>query len=115
MLIWNVQNATQNCRTSRGLTFRRLRRANNGEPLARSGKRGTASRKIVLWTKPNPQPPTGATMPLYEYICRKCHNKFDEVLTIKEHETKKLQCPKCQSTDLEKVIEPFFAKTARKT
>jgi putative FmdB family regulatory protein len=54
-------------------------------------------------------------MPLYEYICRKCQNKFGEVLTIKEHETKKPQCPKCQSTDLEKVIEPFFAKTARKT
>jgi putative FmdB family regulatory protein len=54
-------------------------------------------------------------MPLYEYICRKCRHKFDEVLTIKEHETKKPQCPKCQSTDLEKVIEPFFAKTASKT
>ena len=54
-------------------------------------------------------------MPLYEYRCRKCHKKFDEVLTIKEHETKKLHCPKCQSTDLEKVIEPFFARTASKT
>jgi putative FmdB family regulatory protein len=54
-------------------------------------------------------------MPLYEYICRKCHYKFDEVLTIKEHKKKKVQCPKCQSTDLEKVIESFFAKTASKT
>ena len=54
-------------------------------------------------------------MPLYEYICRNCHNKFDQVLTIKERDTKKLQCPKCQSIDLEKVIEPFFAKTASKT
>jgi putative FmdB family regulatory protein len=54
-------------------------------------------------------------MPLYEYICRNCDNKFDEVLTIKEHDSKKLQCPKCQSTDLEKVIEPFFAKTPSKT
>jgi putative FmdB family regulatory protein len=56
-----------------------------------------------------------SVMPLYEYICRSCHHKFDQVLTIKEHETKKLTCPKCQSTDLEKVIEPFFAKTASKT
>lgn len=55
------------------------------------------------------------SMPLYEYVCHKCHKKFGEVLTIKEHETKKLHCPKCQSTDLEKVIEPFFAKTASKT
>ena len=54
-------------------------------------------------------------MPLYEYLGRKCHKKFGEVLTLKEHETKKLHCPKCQSTDLEKVIEPFFARTASKT
>ena len=93
----------------------RIVAANKGELLARSGKRRTGFRKIVSYTKPNPQPPTGPTMPLYEYICRNCRNKFDEVLTIKEHETKKLQCPKCQSTDLEKVIEPFFAKTASKT
>jgi hypothetical protein len=38
-----------------------------------------------------------------------------EGLTTKEHDTKKLQCQKCKSTDLEKVIEPFFEKTASKT
>ncbi|MGA7394341.1 MAG: FmdB family zinc ribbon protein [Terrimicrobiaceae bacterium] len=54
-------------------------------------------------------------MPLYEYVCRKCTNKFAEVSTIKEYETKKVSCPRCQSTDLEKVIEPFFAKTVSKT
>jgi putative FmdB family regulatory protein len=54
-------------------------------------------------------------MPSYEYVCRNCQNKFSEVLTIKEHETKKVHCPKCQSTDLERVIGPFFAKTASKT
>jgi putative FmdB family regulatory protein len=54
-------------------------------------------------------------MPLYEYVCRSCGEKIAEVLTIKEHDTKKVQCPKCQSTELEKIIEPFFAKTARKS
>jgi putative FmdB family regulatory protein len=54
-------------------------------------------------------------MPLYEYVCRKCNHPFAEVLSVKEHETKKMHCPKCKSADLEKVIEPFFAKTARKT
>ena len=29
-------------------------------------------------------------MPLYECICKTCHRKFGEVLTIKEHETKKV-------------------------
>jgi putative FmdB family regulatory protein len=54
-------------------------------------------------------------MPLYEYACRKCGKKFSEVLTIKEHDTKKVRCPKCQTKEVEKVIEPFFAKTARKS
>lgn len=54
-------------------------------------------------------------MPLYEYVCRTCGEKIAEVLTMKEHDTKKVQCPKCQSTELEKIIEPFFAKTARKS
>jgi len=54
-------------------------------------------------------------MPLYEYICKKCGKKFSEVLTIKEYGTKKVQCPKCRSQDLEHVIEPFFAKTSSKT
>jgi putative FmdB family regulatory protein len=54
-------------------------------------------------------------MPLYEYACRKCGEKFSEVLTIKEHDRKKVQCPKCQSSEVQKVIEPFYAKTARKS
>lgn len=54
-------------------------------------------------------------MPLYEYICNKCHKKFAEVLTIKEHETRKVRCPKCKGQELEHVIEPFFAKTVSKT
>ncbi|MCI0746063.1 MAG: zinc ribbon domain-containing protein [Verrucomicrobia subdivision 3 bacterium] len=54
-------------------------------------------------------------MPFYEYVCRKCHKKFGEVLTLKEQETKKVRCPKCHSQDLEKVIEPFFAVTAKKS
>ena len=54
-------------------------------------------------------------MPLYEYICNKCHKKFSEVLSIKQRETGKVHCPKCKSNDLAKVIEPFFAKTASKT
>jgi putative FmdB family regulatory protein len=54
-------------------------------------------------------------MPLYEYMCRKCDEKFSEALTVKEHDTKNPKCPKCQSTDVKKLIEPFFAKTTSKT
>lgn len=54
-------------------------------------------------------------MPLYEYICKKCHRKFSEVLTVHEMESRRVHCPRCKSTQLEKVIEPFFAKTVSKT
>jgi len=50
-------------------------------------------------------------MPLYEYICRKCRTKFGEAVTIKEHEIRQASCPKCKSADLDKVIEPYSAKT----
>ena len=53
-------------------------------------------------------------MPLYEYICHRCHQKFGEVPTLKEHEEKKPHCLKCLNSDREKIIEPFFAKTASK-
>ena len=54
-------------------------------------------------------------MPRYEYVCRKCQEKVSAVLTVKEHETKKVQCPKCKSEEVDHVIEPFFAKTSSKT
>lgn len=54
-------------------------------------------------------------MPIYEYICAKCRKKFSEVLTIKEHDKKTIHCPKCESTNVEKVIEPFYAKTPSKS
>jgi len=49
---------------------------------------------------PSMRPPTSDDARDYryrQYVCRKCHNKFGEVLTIKEHETKKVHCPKCQA------------------
>ena len=54
-------------------------------------------------------------MPVYEYICRKCHKKFMEVLSIKEHDTKKIRCPKCESQEVQKVIEPFVPVTTKKS
>ena len=54
-------------------------------------------------------------MPVYEYVCRKCHKKFMEVLSIREHDTKKIKCPKCQSQEVDKVIEPFVPVTSKKS
>ena len=42
-------------------------------------------------------------MPQHEYVRGKCHRQSGEVLMIKEHETKRSHCPKCESTEVEKV------------
>ena len=54
-------------------------------------------------------------MPLYEYICKKCDLPFSEILSIKEHQDKKIECPKCHCQDVQHGPEPFFAKTSSKT
>lgn len=56
------------------------------------------------------------TMPLYEYDCRKCKKRFTMILRMAElDKTKSVRCPRCSSTDVQKVIEPFFAVTSKKS
>ena len=42
-------------------------------------------------------------MPIYEFKCLKCNDLF-EVLVRNEQEEAQLRCPKCQSTEFERVI-----------
>ena len=45
-------------------------------------------------------------MPIYEYICLKCNEKFSLLRSIdaSDHDT---DCPKCTSNDVKKVISSF--------
>ncbi len=36
-------------------------------------------------------------MEFYEYICSQCRKKFSEVLSVKEHDSKRVKCPRCKS------------------
>ncbi len=54
-------------------------------------------------------------MPTYEYYCKKCDQKFSEVLTMSEHDQRKVKCPKCKSSEVERIFSSFIAKTASKT
>ena len=40
-------------------------------------------------------------MPTYEYKCKKCGKKFELVMSMSEHESKRAACPKCKSRTLE--------------
>lgn len=54
-------------------------------------------------------------MPTYSYECRRCRKKFVEILSFDEYEKGGRKCPKCGSRDVVQVLEPFFAKTSRKS
>lgn len=54
-------------------------------------------------------------MPTYEYQCDKCGKKFTEVMTISEHDKKKVVCPKCGNKKVTQLIQPFFANTSKKS
>ncbi len=54
-------------------------------------------------------------MPTYSFKCRKCRKRFQEILTFREYEERKVKCPKCGSKDVAQVLEVFFAKTSRKS
>lgn len=42
-------------------------------------------------------------MPIYEYLCQSCDNEFEELILGSEQP----QCPRCESSDLEKKMSNF--------
>lgn len=42
-------------------------------------------------------------MPLYDYVCKECDNKF-EALVRRSDSDEKVECPKCQSEKTERQI-----------
>ena len=58
---------------------------------------------------------TDIDMPLYEYVCRKCSHEFAVAMTINEHDKKRVQCPQCNSTEVARTLQPFYAKTSKKS
>jgi putative FmdB family regulatory protein len=57
----------------------------------------------------------GADMPTYEYHCHKCDRTFVVYQTIKEHDTAQVQCPHCQSSEVEQRFTSFVAVTSKKS
>lgn len=48
-------------------------------------------------------------MPLFDYKCVKCANVFDILVRLKDID-KPIECPKCNSSDVKKVISKFNHK-----
>jgi len=49
-------------------------------------------------------------MPIYEYACTKCDERFARHESIGDHGRRRPECPKCGSRAVEPVFKPFFAK-----
>jgi len=47
----------------------------------------------------------GKAMPIFEYLCRKCNNRFETL--VRSGTT--VECPSCSSTTLEKQLSVFSA------
>ena len=56
-----------------------------------------------------------SAMPQYEYLCSSCGKKFTTILTLVEHDQRKVKCPKCGSTKVEQQWAAFFATTSKKS
>jgi putative FmdB family regulatory protein len=54
-------------------------------------------------------------MPVYDYRCAKCNKKFSLTMSIAEHETKKVKCPKCGSSKVGRQLAVFYAVTSKKS
>ncbi|HUA14636.1 MAG TPA: zinc ribbon domain-containing protein [Verrucomicrobiae bacterium] len=54
-------------------------------------------------------------MPVYDYVCLDCHQPFERVLTLSEHDQEMPKCPHCGSKNVEQEAAAFFAVTSRKS
>ena len=58
-------------------------------------------------------------MPQYDYKCQSCKRRFTVKLSISEYVEQdrkhKIQCPKCNSTEVRHLIESVFVTTSKKS
>jgi putative FmdB family regulatory protein len=46
-------------------------------------------------------------MPVYEYRCEECGERFEQTETLAEHKTGKPSCPKCKSKNVSRSFSTF--------
>ena len=54
-------------------------------------------------------------MPMYDYTCLDCGKESLIVLTLKQHESDKVTCPKCGSAKMQQLYTSFVAHTTKKS
>ena len=54
-------------------------------------------------------------MSVYEYVCRECKKRYQEIEPITEHDTKKTACPKCKSKNVDRIWGAVNVVTSKKS
>jgi len=54
-------------------------------------------------------------MPVYDYHCKDCHKTFEQTLTLHEHDSNQIRCPRCGSKKIEQNAAAFYAVTSKKS
>lgn len=55
------------------------------------------------------------TMPIYDFKCNSCGHEFDIIESVHEHDEHKEKCPKCKSSEIERVIGAASVQTSKKS
>lgn len=55
-------------------------------------------------------------MPTYSFMCQKCGNEFELILSFREFEGgTRLRCPACNSLKIKQNLTVFYGKTSKKS
>jgi putative FmdB family regulatory protein len=54
-------------------------------------------------------------MPIYEYVCKDCHEAFATILTLAAHDRESITCPKCGGKNVQQKFTTFFPVTSKKS
>ena len=54
-------------------------------------------------------------MPTYDFRCKKCKKEFSTMLSLREYEKGRVNCPKCKGKQVEQLVTHFMIKTSRKS
>jgi putative FmdB family regulatory protein len=55
------------------------------------------------------------SMPLYDFVCEDCKEKFTKTMHFDELEKSEVKCPHCGSTKVHREVAAFFAATSKKS
>ena len=54
-------------------------------------------------------------MAIYDYRCSQCKKKFTVTMSIKEHDSRRVKCPKCGTGKVVQLVSAFSPITSKKS